>query len=61
MRRKTTLHGEHTMSYTAPVKEMLFVMKSLAGLEQVGQLPGFEDATLETADAVLTESAKFCS
>ena len=49
------------MSYTAPVKEMLFVMKSLAGLEQVAALPGFEDATPETADAVLTESAKFCS
>jgi len=34
-------------------------MKELAGLEQVAQLPGFEDAGLETAQAVLEECAKF--
>ena len=47
------------MSYTAPVKDMLFVMKELAGLEAVAQLPGFEDAGLDTAAAVLEESARF--
>ena len=47
------------MSYTAPVKDMLFVMKELAGLEAVAQLPGFEDAGLDTATAVLEESARF--
>ena len=47
------------MSYTAPVKDMLFVMKELAGLEAVSQLPGFEDAGLDTAAAVLEESARF--
>jgi len=47
------------MSYTAPVKDMLFVMKELAGLEQVAALPGFEDAGYETAQAVLDEAAKF--
>lgn len=47
------------MSYTAPVKDMLFCMKELAGLEAVSQLPGFEDAGLETAQAVLEECAKF--
>ena len=47
------------MTYRAPVNDMLFCMKELAGLEQVAQLPGFEDAGLETARAVLEECAKF--
>src|SRR5437773_962878 len=34
--------------YHAPLKEMQFVMNELAGLEQVGKLPGFEDATPDT-------------
>ncbi|MBU1268149.1 MAG: acyl-CoA dehydrogenase N-terminal domain-containing protein, partial [Gammaproteobacteria bacterium] len=49
------------MSYNAPVKDMMFVLKELAGLDQVSQLPGCEDATEETVDAVLTENAKFTS
>ncbi|MDR6377441.1 acyl-CoA dehydrogenase [Paraburkholderia caledonica] len=48
------------MSYTAPIKDMLFVMKELADLEQIATLPGFEDANLDTAQAVLEESAKLC-
>ena len=47
------------MSYTAPVKDMLFAIEHLAGIEQVAQLPGFEDAGLDTAQAVLEECAKF--
>ena len=46
------------MTYKAPVKDMLFNMQHLAQLEQVAQLPGFEDAGLETAQAVLEECAK---
>ena len=48
------------MTYQAPVKDMLFVMEHLAGLDGVAALPGFEDHGLETAEAVLEESAKFC-
>ena len=48
------------MSYIAPVKDMLFCMKELADLESIAALPGFEDAGLETAQAVLEESARFC-
>ncbi|WP_246797083.1 acyl-CoA dehydrogenase [Burkholderia perseverans] len=48
------------MSYIAPVKDMLFVMKELAGIDEVAKLPGFEDAGFDTAQAVLDESAKFC-
>jgi len=47
------------MSYTAPVKDMLFDMQHLANIEQVAQIPGFEDAGFETAAAVLEECAKF--
>ena len=47
------------MSYRAPVADMLFVMKELAGLEAVSKLPGFEEAGLDTAQAVLEECARF--
>jgi alkylation response protein AidB-like acyl-CoA dehydrogenase len=47
------------MSYHAPVKDMLFVMKELADIEGIAALPGFEDASLDTARAVLEEAARF--
>ncbi len=47
------------MSYAAPVKDMLFCMKELADLEAIARLPGFEDAGLDTAQAVLEECARF--
>ena len=46
------------MSYRAPVKDMMFVMTELAGLDEVAQIPGFEDFGAETAQAVLEECAK---
>ena len=49
------------MSYNAPLKDMLFVMNELANLSAVSQLPGCEDATLDTVEAVLEENAKFCA
>ncbi|WP_175153324.1 acyl-CoA dehydrogenase N-terminal domain-containing protein, partial [Paraburkholderia ultramafica] len=48
------------MSYIAPVKEMLFVLKELGSIDDIAKLPGFEDAGLDTAQAVLEESAKLC-
>ena len=48
------------MSYQAPLKDMLFAMQDLAGLPKVTALHGFEDYDLDTAQAVLEESAKFC-
>jgi 3-(methylthio)propanoyl-CoA dehydrogenase len=47
------------MSYRAPVKDMLFVMKELADIESIAALPGFEDAGLDTVQAVLEEAARF--
>jgi hypothetical protein len=46
-------------SYRAPVKDMLFCMKELAGLDAVTRLPDFEDIDADTAQAVLEECAKF--
>ena len=47
------------MSYAAPLKDMLFDLEHIARIDQIAQLPGLEDATLDTAQAVLAESAKF--
>jgi len=47
------------MSYTAPIKDMLFVLHELAGLKDVQQLPGCEEATDDTVQAVLEENARF--
>jgi 3-(methylsulfanyl)propanoyl-CoA dehydrogenase len=47
------------MTYRAPIKDMLFCMKELAGLDEVAKLPGFEEAGYDTAQAVLAECAKF--
>ncbi|MFL6709016.1 MAG: acyl-CoA dehydrogenase [Massilia sp.] len=48
------------MTYQAPLKDMLFVMNELANLSTINQLPGCEDATSDTVEAVLEENAKFC-
>ena len=47
------------MSYIAPVNDMLFCMKELADLEAIARLPGFDEADLDTAQAVLEECARF--
>ena len=48
------------MTYNAPLKDMLFVVNELANLSEIHQLPGCEDATPDTVEAVLEENAKFC-
>jgi len=47
--------------YVAPLKDMQFVLKELAGLDQVAKLPGCEDASAELVDQILEESGRFCS
>ena len=47
------------MTYKAPIKDMLFNIQHLANIDQVAQIPGFEEAGFETAQAVLEECAKF--
>jgi 3-(methylthio)propanoyl-CoA dehydrogenase len=47
------------VSYTAPLKDMLFDIRHLAGIDEIAKIPGFEEAGFETAAAVLEECAKF--
>jgi hypothetical protein len=56
---KPQKNQETSMSYIAPLKDMLFNIQYLAGIEQIAQLPGMEDAGFDTAQAVLEEAAKF--
>ena len=46
------------MGYDAPLRDMKFVLDELAGLKQIQALPGCEDASDDTVDAVLHECAK---
>jgi alkylation response protein AidB-like acyl-CoA dehydrogenase len=46
-------------SYVAPLKDMMFVLTELAGLDKVAALPGYEEATADVVEAILDESAKF--
>ena len=46
------------MSYVAPLKDMMFNIEHLANIEKIAAIPGFEEAGLETAQAVLEECAK---
>ena len=47
------------MTYAAPLDDMRFVMKHLAGLPEIATFAGFEDAEPELVEAVLTEAARF--
>ena len=46
------------MTYTAPLADMRFAMREVAGLSGVATLPGYEHATDDTIDAVLEEAGK---
>jgi alkylation response protein AidB-like acyl-CoA dehydrogenase len=45
--------------YSAPLKDMQFVLNEIAGLEKVAQLPGYEEATPDVVEAILDEAGKF--
>ena len=47
--------------YVAPLKDMRFVLNELAGMGEVAKLPGYEEATPDTVDAILEEASKFAS
>ncbi len=48
-------------AYAAPLKDMRFVLNELAGLAEVAKLPGYEEATPDTVDAILEEAARFAA
>jgi alkylation response protein AidB-like acyl-CoA dehydrogenase len=49
------------MSYQPPVREHLFLLKDVLGIEAYSNLPGFADAPMDVVEQILGESAKFCA
>jgi alkylation response protein AidB-like acyl-CoA dehydrogenase len=47
--------------YAAPLRDMLFTMKEVAGLDAVCAQPGHEETSPELVEAILEESAKFAA
>jgi alkylation response protein AidB-like acyl-CoA dehydrogenase len=47
--------------YQAPVREMLFAIRDLAGLAQITCLPGYGEATADTAEAILEQAAELAA
>ena len=47
------------MSYTAPTKQMQFLLDHVVGMADVAALPGYEDATPDIVSAILEEAGKF--
>jgi len=47
--------------YKAPLRDMQFVLKELAGLDEIAKLPGCEEVTPELVGQILEEAAKFAS
>ena len=45
--------------YTAPLRDMRFVLNDLVGMQRITALPGYGHAEPDLTDAILEEAAKF--
>ncbi len=45
--------------YRAPIRDMMFVLTELAGLDEVAALPPFGEVTLDLVEQILEENGKF--
>jgi alkylation response protein AidB-like acyl-CoA dehydrogenase len=48
-------------TYSAPLRDMLFTMKEVGGLDAVCALPGYEDCSADLVDSILDEAGKFAA
>jgi 3-(methylthio)propanoyl-CoA dehydrogenase len=49
------------MSYAAPLRDMQFVLRELAGLDEIAKLPGNEELSAELVEQILEQNAKFAA
>jgi acyl-CoA dehydrogenase len=49
------------VTYSAPLADMRFLLQEVAGLSEIAQLAGCEEATPDLVDAVLEEAGKFAA
>jgi alkylation response protein AidB-like acyl-CoA dehydrogenase len=49
------------MSYTAPIKDQRFALETIADIEGLARLPGFESTTPDLVEAILEESGRLAS
>ena len=47
-------------TYSAPLRDMRFVLNELLDVGELATLPGYEDATPDVIDAMIEEGAKLC-
>ncbi|HPY39886.1 MAG TPA: acyl-CoA dehydrogenase family protein, partial [Thiolinea sp.] len=47
--------------YQAPLRDMQFILNTIAGLEEIAALPNCEDASADLVSAVLEEAGKFAA
>ncbi|MGR8949472.1 MAG: acyl-CoA dehydrogenase [Gammaproteobacteria bacterium] len=47
--------------YAAPLQDMNFVLTEIAKIDEINQLPGYEEATPDLVEAVLEEASKFAT
>ena len=47
-------------TYSAPLRDMRFVLNELLDVGEIATLPGYEDATPDVIDAMIEEGAKLC-
>jgi len=48
-------------TYTAPIRDMQFVLQELAGLDEIAKLPGHEELSADLVGQILEENAKFAA
>ena len=46
--------------YKAPLKDINFVLNEVLDVSTLAKLPGYQDATPDTIQAILEEAAKLC-